>query len=238
MNIAVAFIAGLLTFFTPCVFPLIPSYLSYVTGLSLVELSSGDKKLMLKKSISSILFFIAGFTMVFVMLGVAASYAGSFIYDLQGTLRLIGGVIIIFFGVTMTGLLNIRFLEIEKRFNIKSRPAGYSGAFLIGMTFAAGWVPCVGPILSSMLIIASTSGSRLYGGIMLFSYCMGLGIPIFVSAVAFNWFLSIYKGIVKYLRVISVIGGVILIIAGFLLITDNLTAVSAYISYLFGFKGL
>ncbi len=232
MNLFVAFLAGILTFFTPCVFPLIPSYIAYVTGFSIDELSRGDRKLVLRKSIMGTLAFISGFSIIFILLGFSASYAGSLIFNFQNYLRIIGGALIIFFGLVMTGAFHFRFLEIEKRFNLKTKPSGYWGALILGMTFAAGWVPCVGPILSSILTIASTVGSRLFGGLLLFFYCLGLGLPILISAIAFNYFLTFYKNIVKHLRVISIASGVILIFIGMLLMTDNLSSITNGIEYL------
>lgn len=231
MNLFVAFLAGILTFFTPCVFPLIPSYISYVTGFSVEELSRGDRKLVLRKSMIGTLAFISGFSVIFILLGFSASYAGSLIFDLQNYLRIIGGALVVFFGLVMAGVFHFRFLEIEKRFDLKKRP-GYWGAFILGMTFAAGWVPCVGPILSSILAMASISGSRLFGGLLLFVYCLGLGVPILISAVAFNYFLTFYKSVVKHLRVISIVSGVILIIVGLLLMTDNISSLFNYPDYL------
>lgn len=115
---------------------------------------------------------------------------------------------------------------------MKNRPAGYIGALILGMTFSAGWVPCASPILSSILTIAAASGSAFYGGLLLFSYCLGLGLPILASAVAFNYFLALYRNIVKYLRWISIISGVFLIIIGLLLMTDNLASLSGYLTFL------
>ncbi len=237
MNFFVAFLAGLLTFFSPCVFPLIPSYISYVTGFSVDDLSHGDKKLLLKRSIFGSLSFILGFSIIFILMGISASFAGSLIFQFQNYIRVVGGAVIVFFGLAMTGLLTIRSLETEKRFGMKNKPVGYAGALILGMTFAAGWVPCVGPILSSILTIAATSGSRFYGGLLLFSYCLGLGSPILVSAVAFNYFLALYRHIVKYLRLISVVSGVLLIFIGLLLMTDNLTWLSDHLTRLFIFSG-
>lgn len=237
MNLFAAFLAGLLTFFTPCVFPLVPSYISYITGFSIEELSLGDRKLLLVKSILGSLCFIAGFSIIFILLGFSASFAGSLVFEFQNYLRIIGGLIIIFFGLTLTGLLKVGFIEIEKKFNMKDRPIGYAGAFILGMTFSAGWVPCAGPILSSILTIAATSGSRFYGGLLLFSYCLGLGLPILASAVAFNYFLAFYKQTVKYLGVISIVSGALLIVIGLLLMTDNLASLSGYLNYIFGFRG-
>jgi cytochrome c-type biogenesis protein len=238
MNLFIAFLEGLLTFFTPCVFPLIPFYISYITGSSIDELSRRDTKQLLYKSITGSLLFISGFSAIFVLLGFSASYAGSLVFEFQNYLRIIGGMVVIFFGLTMTGLLNITPLNIEKRISMKNKPVGFIGALLLGVTFAAGWVPCVGPILSSILIIASTSETRYYGGLLLFSYCIGLGLPIFASAVAFNYFLAVYRHTVKYLRTISIISGIILIMIGLLLMTDSLTLISNYITYIFGAKVL
>jgi cytochrome c-type biogenesis protein len=238
MNFFVAFLAGLLTFFSPCIFPLIPSYISYVTGFSVDDLSHGDKKRLLKRSILGSLSFILGFSFIFVLMGISASFAGSLIFQFQNYVRIVGGALIVFFGLAMTGILKIRAFEIEKRFNMSSKPVGYAGALILGMTFAAGWVPCVGPILSSILTIAATSGSRFYGGLLLLSYCLGLGLPVLISAIAFNYFLAFYKHTVKYLKVISIVSGVLLIFIGLLLMTNNLTWLSDHLTRLFMFRGI
>jgi cytochrome c-type biogenesis protein len=229
MNLAVAFFAGLLTFFTPCVFPLIPSYLSYITGFSVEELSKGDRKEVLNRSVIGSLSFILGFTFIFVLLGLSASMLGSLAYSFQNILRVTGGVLIAIFGLTLTGLLDLKFLNIEKRFQPAQGSKGYYGAFLFGMTFAAGWVPCVGPVLSSILLLAASEGSRFYGGMLLSFYCLGLGLPLFLSAVAFNYYLTFFKKAIKYIDIIEKVGGVILILVGLLLITDNLTLMTMYI---------
>jgi cytochrome c-type biogenesis protein len=228
MKMFAAFIAGMLTFLSPCVFPLIPSYISYITGFSLEELSSGDKKAMMGRTIAGSLSFIAGFTLIFVLLGVMASIAGSYVYQFQTILRIAGGVIIIFFGLFLSGVLNLKFLNFEAKVHFKGKPVGIIGSFLFGMTFAAGWVPCVGPVLSSILILAASSGSRFYGGALLLVYCLGLGLPLFLSAVLFNYFLVAFKRVIKYLNVIKVVAGITLVIIGILLVTDNLSMFSRY----------
>jgi len=238
MNLFIAFLEGLLTFFTPCVFPLIPLYISYITGLSINELSRRDAKQLLFKSITGSLLFISGFSVIFVLLGFSASYAGSLVFEFQNYIRVIGGAVVIFFGLIVTGSLYIAPLNMGKRISLKSKPVGHIGALLLGVTFAAGWVPCVGPILSSILIIASTSETRYYGGLLLLSYCIGLGLPIFLSAVAFNYFLAVYKHTVKHLRAISIVSGIILILIGLLLMTDSLTSLSNYLTYIFGARAI
>lgn len=236
MNLLVAFAAGLLTFLSPCVLPLIPSYISYISGFSVEELSSGNREKVLKKAVYGSLYFIAGFTVIFVFLGMTASLAGSLIYGFQNYLRVIGGAVIIILGLQIIGVINFGFLDVEKRMRMNTGTSGNLGSIILGMTFAAGWVPCVGPILSSILIIASVSGSRLYGGSLLFSYCMGLGLPILASAVAFNYFLAIYAKMKVYLRALSIISGVFLILIGVLLIADNVTLITNYLVFLFSRK--
>lgn len=236
MNLVAAFFAGIATFFTPCVFPLIPSYLSLITGLSLDELSKGDRDKVLKKTITSSLFFIFGFSVIFVALGIAASMAGSLVIGFQSYLRIIGGILIVFFGLVLIGAINLKVLNIEKRFQLKGKPVGLLGAFIFGMTFAAGWVPCVGPVLSSVLVLASSEGSRFYGGVLLLFYCIGLGLPVMISGILFNSFLSAYKKAVKYIRVIELVSGALLIIIGILLIMDNMTAITILFEGIFNRK--
>lgn len=218
-----AFIAGVLSFLSPCVLPLVPSYVSFITGVSFEDLRiHGDEKRVRFLAVTNSLVFIAGFSTVFITLGAFSSLLGQWLYTFQDWLRIAGGVLVIIFGLFIAGFLKLDFLMKEKKFTLHGRPAGYIGTFLIGMTFAAGWTPCIGPILGSILLVASTKGSAVYGFKLLMVYSLGLGVPFFISAVAFNMFLSSTRTISKYMRPITIASGLILIAFGVILLTDNL----------------
>lgn len=220
----VAFTAGFLSFLSPCVLPLIPSYVGFITGMSFSELTTGeDRSRILKISIINSLLFIAGFTVVFILLGATATAVGTSLNKYQNILRWVGGVLVIILGVHFTGLINIKFLQIEKRVHLQNRPIGYVGAVLIGMAFAAGWTPCIGPILGSILMVAATQSEISKGVLLLGVYSLGFGIPFLLSAIALNKFLTTYKKLSVHIPKIIVASGVILIIIGVLIITNNLS---------------
>jgi cytochrome c-type biogenesis protein len=219
-TILTAFIAGLLSFFSPCVIPLMPSYISYITGITFGELTREvlPGKIRVLTALHS-LFFILGFTAVFVMLGLSFTLLGSFILKNSRMIEKIGGIIVILFGLQIAGAINLNFLRREKKFEIKAKPLGYLGSFLVGATFSLGWTPCVGPILSSILILSSTAGEVKRGVALLLSYSLGLGLPFFLSSILVNNFLGYFGRIKRYLGAISVISGIFIVIVGILILT-------------------
>jgi cytochrome c-type biogenesis protein len=230
-----AFIAGLLSFLSPCVLPLIPSYITYITGISFAELQADvQTHEVRRRTILHSLLFILGFTFVFVMLGASASFIGSFLLSHMQTIRKVGGILIIIFGVHLSGVLPIHFLLGDKRFVVKNRPAGYMGSLLIGVAFAAGWTPCIGPILASILMVAATEDTVWHGIALLLTYSLGLGIPFFLSALALHQFLVIFNRFKKYIRIFEITTGVFLIIVGVLVFTNSLTVLQAWSERLFG----
>jgi cytochrome c-type biogenesis protein len=227
-SLMAAFLAGLLSFVSPCVLPLVPSYLMYITGLSLDQLSDSAERRRLRKTIvANALLFIAGFSLVFIGFGASASLIGQFLTDHQQLLRKVGGVFIILFGLYVMGVLNLKFLMTERRIHLRSRPAGYVGSLLIGATFAAGWTPCVGPVLSTMLLYASTTETLTDGVILLLFYSAGLGLPFFGAAVGIDRFLASFKRVRGYLGVVSAASGVLLVLFGFLVYHDSLTVLTS-----------
>lgn len=225
------FSAGLLSFLSPCVLPLIPSYVSYITGLSFEDLTGDhDRKKIRMATLSNSLFFIAGFSFMFIMLGASSSYLGSFLSDHQDTVRKAGGVMIIVFGLYIAGILKIGAFSRDKRFHLKNKPAGFFGTFLVGVVFAAGWTPCIGPVLGSILVYAGTTESVASGMGMLAVYSLGLGIPFIITSLAINTALSYFKRINRYMPAVSVLTGLFLVIAGILLITDKFASLSQYMS--------
>jgi len=229
LSIFIAFAAGLLSFVSPCVLPLVPSYVTYITGLTFEDITSHNDRARVRWiTVKNSLAFIAGFTTIFVMFGASATFIGRLFLTYQDIVRKIGGLLIILFGLYITGLLKVSFLSAEKRLHMKSRPAGYVGSFLVGIAFAAGWTPCVGPILGSILVYASTAGTVSKGMGLLAVYSMGLGLPLFVSALAVNTFLSTFKVINRYMRWITVISGLFLIAVGIMIFTDTFTMLTSW----------
>ncbi len=219
----IALVAGIVSFLSPCVFPLVPSYVSFITGISFEDLTTGTDSARIRKlTITNSLMFIMGFSVVFIALGASSSYIGSVLANNQQIIKQVGGVLIIVFGLYMIGILKIRFLSIEKKFHFQGRPAGYIGAFLIGVTFAAGWTPCIGPVLGSILLYAATANSALYGIKLLAVYSLGLAIPFFIVSLAFNTMLSSMPKIQRYLRHITIISGILMIAFGIVLLTDSM----------------
>jgi cytochrome c-type biogenesis protein len=229
-----AFIAGLLSFLSPCVLPLIPSYVTYITGLSFADLQNEHPSHKVRvQTISHSLLFIAGFTTVFVLLGASATFIGGFLQENSGLLRKIGGVLIIIFGVHVAGIFDIGILLGEKRLSINRKPAGYAGSFLVGVAFAAGWTPCIGPILASILMVAATENMIFRGIALLFVYSLGLGLPFFLSALALHQFLVLFNRFKRYIRIFEITTGIFLIIIGVLLFTNYLTVLGRYATILF-----
>lgn len=218
-----AFAAGVLSFLSPCVLPLIPSYLSFITGTSFEELHESNKKEIRIRTISNSLVFIAGFTFVFVSLGASTSYLGALFNQYRDAIRIGGGIIVIFFGIYLTGIINISFLSKQVKLHPNSKPAGYIGSFVVGMTFATGWTPCIGPILAAILAIAAESGTVLFGTKLLLVYSLGLGLPFFITSTAVTTFLSHVKIVYRYMGVIKIISGLLLVIFGLMLLTNSLS---------------
>ena len=233
-----AFIAGLLSFLSPCVFPLIPSYITYITGLSFADLQAEHPSHIIRqKSILHSLSFIAGFTVVFVLLGASATYIGSVLQENATIIRKTGGVLLVILGIHVTGILPLKFLLGEKRVSIKHKPAGYVGSFLVGIAFAAGWTPCIGPILAAILAVAATQDSVYHGILLLLLYSMGLGVPFFLSALAMHRFLIVFNRFKKYIHIFEVLTGILLIVIGVLIYTNWLSRLSGLATVLFkGFE--
>jgi cytochrome c-type biogenesis protein len=229
----IAFSAGLLSFASPCVLPLVPSYITYITGVSFKELTDVEARSKLRwATISHSFCFIIGFSLVFVLMGASATYLGQLLVQYQYWIMKGGGVLVILLGIHFTGIINIPFLHIEKRFEMRKRPLGYVGSFVVGVVFAAGWTPCIGPILSTILIYASTSKSVVTGILLLTYYSVGLGIPFFLCSLAFNSFLSAFDKIRRYMRIINIVSGLFLIGIGILFLTDTFKEINSYLNLL------
>ena len=230
-----AFIAGLLSFLSPCVLPLIPSYITYITGLSFVDLQDAHPSHKVRRtSMLHSLAFILGFTVVFVLLGASATYLGSVLNQYASLLRKAGGIMIVLFGVHVTGLIPIHMLMGERRVTLHRKPAGYAGTFLVGLAFAAGWTPCIGPILAAILMVAATEENVTHGIVLLLVYSLGLGIPFFLSSLAMHQFIVAFQRFKKYIRLFEVCTGVFLILIGVTIYFNWLSRFSTVVSTLFG----
>jgi cytochrome c-type biogenesis protein len=222
VSFPLAFLAGFLSFLSPCVLPLFPSYVSFITGISFEDLTGGvDRKRIRHLTITNSLAFICGFSTVFMALGASSSAIGRFLFEYQEWIRIIGGILIIVFGLFVAGFLKMDFLMREKKMHLSGKPMGYVGTFLVGMTFAAGWTPCIGPILGTILLYASTQGSALSGIKLLAAYSLGLALPFFISSLAINSFLSYSRRLMKYMRGIMIASGLLLILFGIMLLTNR-----------------
>jgi cytochrome c-type biogenesis protein len=229
----IAFTAGVLSFISPCVLPLIPSYLTYITGLSFEQLDEKHPDVKVRLTvILHILFFILGFSLVFILLGTIAGIASGQIQALlregMNWIARIGGFLILLFGVHMTGLFSFHALLSYKRIQLNKKPAGFFGTFIVGVAFAAGWTPCIGPILASILMVAATSGQAGEGTILLTFYSLGLGLPFLLSGLLFHRFLNTARRLRYHMRKIEIGTGVMLIAVGIMLMFGLLGPITMF----------
>ena len=229
IELIIAFGAGLISFLSPCVLPLIPGYISYISGSSLNELI--EKK---NVNIFPIILFTIGFSIVFIIFGAASTFLGKVLLQNSYELRIVAGLIIIILSLHIIGIFNIKFLNYEKRIEANVGRNFFS-PILIGMAFAFGWTPCIGPILGSILILASTEESLVRGILLLFSYSIGLALPFILSGYLIQKFLIFSKNFKKNINKVSKIGGIILLITGILIITNQLQALGFYLLNVFPF---
>jgi len=237
-SISLAFIAGLLTFLAPCTLPLIPGYLGFISGVSVKELKNPAKARKARRRIFlNGVFFVVGFSLIFVMFGALAGLVGQSLVPYRVWLTRIGGIVVILFGLFMLGVFKIPFLQVEKRIKIPSfltigKP---TSSLVIGSAFAFGWTPCVGPILGAVLFLAGTSTTALQGAFLLSVFSLGLAIPFLLIALGLSRATKYIAKIAKYLIVVEIIGGVFLIFLGILLLTNNFGLLVQYGYQLFDF---
>ncbi len=230
VSYSLAFLAGLLSFLSPCVLPLVPSYVSYITGISFKDLTGGaDRARVRFLTITNSIVFILGFSFVFILLGASSSAIGRLLFEYQDWIRIIGGIVVIVFGLFIAGFLKIDFLMRERKIHLSGKPAGYVGTFILGMAFVAGWTPCIGPILGSILLYAGAKGSAVYGLKLLTVYSLGLAVPFFLSAFALNTFLSYSRWLQRHMRVVMVLSGLLLIVFGILLLANRVRELAALV---------
>ena len=219
----IAFGAGLISFLSPCVLPLIPGYISYISGSSLNELIEKQKV-----NLIPIIFFTLGFSLVFIIFGAAATFIGQFLLKNSNVLRILAGSVIILFSLHIIGIINLKFLNYEKRIYTNTNKNLFS-SIIIGMAFGFGWTPCIGPILGSILALASTEQTILKGMLLLSFYSLGLAIPFILSGYLIQKFIAVSKNIKNKMNLISKIGGTLLLITGILIITNQLQALGFYL---------
>ena len=219
-----AFGAGFISFLSPCVLPLIPGYISYISGESLGDIVEKQKKVILKT-----ILFSFGFSLVFISFGATASFIGNILLENSNTLRIIAGVIIIIFSLQLIGILNLNFLNQEKRFQTKNYSNNLFFPVLVGAAFGFGWTPCIGPVLGSILTLAAVESSIGKGILLLSFYSLGLAIPFILSGYGISKFLAFSKNFRKNIKIVSVTGGVILLITGILILTNKLQTLGYFI---------
>ncbi|NIM50037.1 MAG: cytochrome c biogenesis protein CcdA [Gemmatimonadales bacterium] len=224
VGFAVAFVAGLLSFLSPCVLPLVPSYVSFITGLSLDEL--GERRWV---AFTHALLFIAGFTLIFIALGASATQLGRFLNYNQAWLERFGGVLIVFFGLYLLGVVRWGALARERRLHLQDKPLGYLGSLLVGLAFGAGWTPCIGPILGSILTYTGVRSSLGEGIVLLLAYSLGLAVPFLLAAVAVEKFIDWFKRFRRYIPLTTKIAGGILVFVGVLLVTGYFSLLAGWL---------
>lgn len=217
-----AFLAGLLSFFSPCILPLIPAYFSFITGFSLEQLTGEAPGAVRKQVMVSTLAYVLGFSFVFVCLGASASLLGGIVRQYQTVIRITGGLLIVFLGLHLTGIIRIRALEFEKRVHLSQKPLHLLGTFVVGMAFGAGWSPCIGPLLGSILIVAGSQETIWQGIALLGLYSAGLAIPFLIISVFINSILTMIRKASRVLRYVNVTAGLLLVAVGVLIVTNNL----------------
>ena len=226
VTVIVALFAGLITFLSPCILPVIPSYLAFITGISVEELShERDRKHARKTVITNSLLFILGFSIIFVLLGVSATFIGKFLARNIRWFEIFGGAFVILLGLNFAGVIRLKFLMREKRIHLQKKPIGFLGTVIVGMAFGAGWTPCVGPMLGAILTVAASTQDIFKGIVLLISYSVGLGIPFLISGLIVHKFFEHFQKIKRYFKVISTIGGILLIIIGILLMTGYFSSI-------------
>lgn len=226
VGLALAFMAGVISFLSPCVLPLVPSYLSFITGISLEDLQQGVDR---RAALVHAALFITGFSAIFLVLGASASFLGQFFRSYEAWIARIGGVVIVLLGLHLTGVLRFTPLLRERRLHLQRKPVGYLGTVGVGAAFGAGWTPCIGPVLGAILTFASTREQLWQGVGLLASYSAGLAIPFLLTALGLNAFLGAFAKVRRLLPALQVASGVLVIVFGLLLLSGTFTILSAYL---------
>ncbi|MDX1647138.1 MAG: cytochrome c biogenesis protein CcdA [Longimicrobiales bacterium] len=227
IGIAIAFTAGVFSFLSPCVLPLVPSYLTFVTGMSLEDLQQGVNR---KATFMHSMLFVVGFSTIFILLGASASFLGQFLRQYELLIARIGGVIIILLGLHLAGVFRLTPLMREKRVHLADKPAGYLGTLGVGMAFGAGWTPCIGPILGAILTYGMTQETMWAGVGLLSVYSLGLAVPFLLASLALDRFLQSFQRFRKWIPVVEKASGVLLVILGILLLTGQFTVLASWLT--------
>jgi cytochrome c-type biogenesis protein len=230
LSLGLAFVAGLLSFLSPCVLPLVPSYVTFVTGMTLDELTARGRHAARRHATLHALLFVLGFSLVFVALGATATALGAALRRALPLLQQLGGVVIAGFGLSLLGVLRVPSLMRERRVHLASKPAGIAGSLLVGVAFGAGWTPCIGPVLASILLYAGMEATMTRGMLLLVAYSLGLGIPFLAAAVGFNWYLAGARRVTRWLRPLELGAGALLVVMGVLLFSGRFTALSSFLA--------
>jgi cytochrome c-type biogenesis protein len=229
MSYGAAIAAGVVSFLSPCVLPLVPPYLCFITGVSLENLTTEKTQSNNRAVLLSALMFVAGFTTVFVLLGAGASYAGQLLRVYLPLLSQIAGVFIILMGLNFLGVFRLNMLGRDTRYQHASRPPGLLGAYAVGLAFAFGWTPCIGPVLATILSIAASTESVSYGASLLAAYSLGLGIPFLIAAASVGSFLTFFGKFKRHLGIVEKIMGVLLVITGIMFLTGTMQTLSYWL---------
>lgn len=227
LGLLVAFAAGLLSFLSPCVLPLVPSYVGFLTGMTLPEMAARRRVALVHA-----LLFVTGFSLVFILLGASATALGSALRYYQVWIARVGGVLVMLFGLLCLGLVKVGFLEQERRLQLQHKPVGYLGSALVGVAFGAGWTPCIGPVLGGILSLAATTESVSRGMVLLGVYSAGLAVPFLLAAVAVESFLEWFQRFRRFLPWVMRVSGVLLIFVGALMATGQFTRLAGWLQRL------
>lgn len=228
LGLTIAFTAGLLSFLSPCVLPLVPSYVTFITGMSLDDVQRSRRTALVHA-----LLFILGFSLIFIALGAGATLLGRVLNAYRDWISRVGGVLVIIFGLYLLGVFNVGAFGREKRVHLADKPMGYLGTMIVGITFGAGWTPCIGPILGSILTYtASTDADLGHGVLLLATYSLGLALPFLLSAVLVQQFLDFFQRVRKQLVWVSRGAGALLVVVGLLMVTDYFTILATYLQAL------
>lgn len=227
VGVTVAFTAGLLSFLSPCVLPLVPSYVSFITGMSLDEVQNARRSAVLHT-----LLFVSGFTLVFLALGATATVLGRFLHAQQIWISRAGGALIVVFGLYLLGVIRVGAFSQERRLHFADKPLGYLGTVAVGIAFGAGWTPCIGPILGSILTYTAGEANLSHGLALLGAYSLGLAVPFVLASFALGKFFTAFAWIRRHLGLMNKIAGVVLIVIGLLMITDRFTLLASWLTRL------
>jgi cytochrome c-type biogenesis protein len=226
-----AFVAGIVSFLSPCVLPLVPGYISLISGTGAAAVETGNERPLGRVMLNSLM-FVLGFSIVFTALGAAATTIGQLTTEYRVELTYLAGIVIIIFGLHLTGILKIKWLYADKRMHSVQGNSSAWGSFVIGFAFAFGWTPCIGPILTTILTFAASEGTVMKGVILLALYSAGLAVPFLLTSLGIDRFLEFYTRFRRHLHTVEVVSGVLLIVIGLLVLTRKLTLLSGYFSFL------